>query len=425
MKNLLEFINASPTAFHAVATLTSYLKEEGFEEVKENQSWQLNPGKSYYVTRNQSSLIAFRIPECEATHFQIVASHSDSPTFKIKENPSLKKQVYTTLNVEKYGGMIMSTWLDRPLSIAGRVMVATETGAKSKLINIDRDLMIIPHLAIHMNRKINDGYAFNPQVDLLPLLGDEKTDFEALIANEAGVGKKALLSYDLSLYPRVKATLMGAQEIYIGAPRLDDLECAYASVKGLIYAKSPRSIALAAIFDNEEVGSGTKQGADSTFLKETMQRIAHALGREDYESMVNRSFMVSSDNAHALHPNHSEAADPINQPFLNKGIVIKYSANQKYTSDAYSASVFKTICNNAHVPYQIFTNRSDMLGGSTLGNISTAQVSMKTVDVGLPQLAMHSCFETAGVYDLTFFEDALIYYYNHELLIEEDEYSFQ
>ena len=411
-KELLQFLDHSPNAFYAVANMQKELEDAGFARLYEGCPWTLSEGHGYYVTRNDSAIIAFRIPEGEYQGFQIMASHCDSPVFKIKTNAEIVvDNSYVKLNVEKYGGMLCAPWLDRPLSVAGRVIVQTEEGIATKLVDVDRDLLIIPNVAIHMNRQVNDGYAFNAQVDMLPLFceqGEEKNQFMQLIANEAAVQVEDILDTDLFLYDRMKGTTLGLHGEFIASGRLDDLQCAFASLKGFLAAELKQSIAVHCVYDNEEVGSGTKQGAASTFLKDTLQRISRAMGRseEQYLMSIASSFMVSADNAHAVHPNHAEKADPTNRPYMNRGIVIKYSANQKYTTDGVSGAVMRAICKKAEVPYQTFTNRSDMLGGSTLGNISQAQVALNTVDIGLPQLAMHSPYETAGARDTAYLIEA-------------------
>lgn len=411
-KKLLHFLDHSPNAFYAVANMQKELEDAGFTRLYEGCPWTLSEGHGYYVTRNDSAIIAFRIPEGEYKGFQIMASHCDSPVFKIKTNAEIVvDNSYVKLNVEKYGGMLCAPWLDRPLSVAGRVIVQTEEGIATKLVNVDRDLLIIPNVAIHMNRQVNDGYAFNAQVDMLPLFceqGEEKDQFMQLIADEAAVQVEDILDTDLFLYDRMKGTTLGLHGEFIASGRLDDLQCAFASLKGFLAAELKQSIAVHCVYDNEEVGSGTKQGAASTFLKDTLQRISRAMGRseEQYLMSIASSFMVSADNAHAVHPNHAEKADPTNRPYMNRGIVIKYSANQKYTTDGVSGAVMRAICKKAGVPCQTFTNRSDMLGGSTLGNISQAQVALNTVDIGLPQLAMHSPYETAGARDTAYLIEA-------------------
>lgn len=403
-QELLAFLDSSPTSFHAAANMAAMLDAAGYTRLYEGQGWKLEAGQGYYVTRNESALIAFFIPRRDFAGFQIMASHSDSPAFKVKANAEMETdRKYVKLNVERYGGMICAPWLDRPLSVAGRVVVRTADGVETKLVCVDRDLLIIPNLAIHMNRKVNDGYEFNAQKDMLPLLGmeDARDGFLPLIAKEAGVETEDILDTDLFLYNRMKGTVLGLNQEFIAAPRLDDLQCAFASLKGFLAANPKDSVAVHCVLDNEEVGSGTKQGAASTFLKDVLRRITSAMGRseEDYLTALASSFLVSADNAHSVHPNQPEKADPTNRPYMNEGIVIKYSANQKYTTDAVSGALFKAICGRAGVPYQTFTNRSDMLGGSTLGNISNTQVALNTVDIGLAQLAMHSPYETAGSRD--------------------------
>ena len=412
VKQLFKFIENSPSCFHAIKTITEELKNEGFVEIKEKDTWQIEQGKKYYVTRNLSSVIAFKIPQNDFKSFNIVASHSDSPTFKIKANAEIEvKNKYVKLNTEKYGGMICSTWFDRPLSIAGRILVKENNAVKTHLVNIDKDLVIIPNLAIHMNREVNDGYKYNAQIDMLPLYGDNssKGSLMKTIAKEAEVEEESILDTDLFLYNRMNGTKIGSNEEYISSPRLDDLECAFTSLSAFLSENTSNSASVYCVFDNEEVGSGTKQGADSTFLYDVLRRINISLGKteEDYYRLISSSFMVSADNAHALHPNYTDKSDLTNKVYMNDGIVIKYNANQKYTTDAVSASIFKTICDSVDVPYQTFTNRSDILGGSTLGNISNAHVSLNTIDIGLAQLAMHSTYETAGAKDVTYMIDAI------------------
>ena len=425
VKQLFKFIENSPSCFHAIKTITEELKNEGFVEIKEKDTWQIEQGKKYYVTRNLSSVIAFKIPQNDFKSFNIVASHSDSPTFKIKENAEIEvNNKYVKLNTEKYGGMICSTWFDRPLSIAGRILVKENNAVKTHLVNIDKDLVIIPNLAIHMNREVNDGYTYNAQIDMLPLYGDNssKGSLMKTIAKEAEVEEESILGTDLFLYNRMNGTKIGANEEYISSPRLDDLECAFTSLSAFLSENTSNSASVYCVFDNEEVGSGTKQGADSTFLYDVLRRINISLGKteEDYYRLISSSFMVSADNAHALHPNYTDKSDLTNKVYMNDGIVIKYNANQKYTTDAVSASIFKTICDSVDVPYQTFTNRSDILGGSTLGNISNAHVSLNTIDIGLAQLAMHSTYETAGAKDVTYMIDAIKAFYNTSIEQVED-----
>lgn len=405
-QQLLEFIENSPTCFHAVQAMTDILSAEGFTELKENQKWHIENGGRYFVTRNGSSLIAFTVPVQEMKGMHIIASHSDSPSFKIKENPELESEGrYIRLNVEGYGGMIRAPWFDRPLSVAGRVIVKDKAqgGFRSILVDIGRDLVMIPNLAIHMDRQINDSCKYNIQKDMLPIYGDlsAKGTFMKLIADTAGVPEEEILGHDLFLYNRQKGTVWGASGEFLSCSRLDDLQCAFASLKGFLAGKRQEYLDVHCVLDNEEVGSGTKQGAASTFLYDTLTRIHTSLGlsQEDYLIHLADSFMISADNAHAVHPAHTDKADPANRPYINGGIVIKFSASQKYCTDGVSAAMFRDLCQRAGVPVQTFVNRSDMAGGSTLGNISNTQVALNTVDIGLPQLAMHSPYETAGVKD--------------------------
>lgn len=421
VQELFDFIEKSPSAFHVIENTKEMLIKEGFEELCENKKWALEEGKKYFVTRNLSSIIAFKIPSKDYKSFHIVASHSDSPTFKIKDHPEQSvKGKYVQLNTERYGGMIYSTWFDRPLSVAGRALVKTDKGVETRLVNIDRDLLVIPNLAIHMDRTANDGMKYNPQVNLLPLFGDAsaKDTFNRLVAEACGAKEEDIVSTDLFLYNRTKPSVWGSHNEYMSCAKLDDLECAFSSLKAFINGGNQESVSVCAIFDNEEVGSGTKQGAQSTFLYDVLHRINLNLGRseEDYYTTVASSFMLSADNAHALHPNHPAISDPTNQVFLNEGIVIKCNANQKYTTDAVSSALFQSICKENEVPVQSFVNRSDILGGSTLGNISNSQVSLNAVDIGLPQLAMHSSYETAGVLDLDYMISGIKAFYNSAIV---------
>lgn len=416
LQKLFTFIDESPTCFHAVANLEKLLDKQGFTALSERERWKLEMGGKYYVNRNGSSLIAFTIPQKKPSGFHMAAAHSDSPCFKLKESPEIVADpYYLKLNVEKYGGMILSTWLDRPLSVAGRIVVKDSDGLRSCLVNLNRDSAIIPNLAIHMNRDMNKGVEYNPQTDMQPIISEAsaKESLMKQIAKEAGVKEKDILGSDLFLYNRDKCRLVGVDDAFIAGPRLDDLECAYAGMTALADCASENYVNLCAVFDNEEVGSGTKQGAASTFLRDVLERLSGALGidEEAYRCLLADSFLISADNAHAIHPNHPGKADETNRSMLNGGIVIKYHGSQKYATDAYSAAVMKDICNRADVPYQTYANRSDILGGSTLGNIVMAQVSVNTVDIGLPQLAMHSALETAGAKDLEYLIKALRTFY--------------
>lgn len=403
-KNLLTFINASPSAFHAVKTLKERFLHEGYTELTESEDWSLLPGGRYFVTRNLSSLIAFRIPQSgKIPSLMIAAAHSDSPSFKIKPNAESDVVGYTRVNVERYGGMLCATWLDRPLSAAGRVTLLKDGKVISRLVDLDRDLFLIPSVAIHMNRNANDGATYNAATDMQPICGTAavKGSLNVLIAEACGASADAVVGTDLYLYPRTEGTVWGIKEEFISSPRLDDLQCVFALSEGLLAAPEGEAMPVLAICDNEEVGSSTKQGADSTFLSDVLLRVCEALSLTptDYRRALAASLMVSADNAHAVHPNHPEYADPAHRPMMNEGIVVKHNAAQLYTTDAVSEALFTALCRKAKVPLQHFANRSDLRGGSTLGNISNTQVSLNTVDIGLPQLAMHSAYETAGVRD--------------------------
>lgn len=445
---LLKFIQASPSVFHVVKNFSDMLIRAGFSRLEECGRWEIIPGGRYFVTRNQSAIIAFTVPE-RPDHFQIAAAHSDSPTFRLKDSPEVGRAGhYVELNTELYGGAILSPWLDRPLSIAGRVIVDTDGGLESRLVNFDRDLCMIPNLAIHMNREVNKGYAFSVQNDMMVLFGDETAEgaLARLEAQAAGVSEDRIETADLFLYNRVPGRIWGANREYIASGRLDDLQSAFGCMQGLIRAaasadryagnaenaetqatpdgRTGQAVSVCAIFDNEEVGSRTKQGADSTFLEDVLRRIVFALGltEEDYRRMCGSGFMVSADNAHAVHPLHQDKADLVNRPVMNAGPVVKFSANQKYTTDAVAAAIFRRICRKADVPCQTFYNNSDVPGGSTLGNISTSHVSMNTVDIGLPQLAMHSPYETAGVKDTEYLIRVMRGFFLTDVYCREGEY---
>ena len=433
-EKILEMIEKSPTAFHAVELLKEKLEESGFSGLKETESWNLRPGGRYYVIRNHSSLISFILPAEKPSGFRLIASHSDSPCFKLKTSPETESAgVYVRLNTERYGGMILSSWFDRPLSIAGRILAAHEGELEEILINLEQELLMIPSLAIHMDPRTNKGVEFNVQNDLLPVMTQilpesrdndlavtaenshlsgnqhsklaEDITVADLIAARAGVEKEDILGADLFVYNRMPAVFWGADREYIASPRLDDLECCFSTFLGFLEAAEESgqhsSVRLHAVFDNEEVGSGTAQGADSTFLAEILERISLACGcgREEYMAQVASSIMLSADNAHAVHPAHVEKADPVNRPVMNRGLVIKHNANQKYTTDAVSEAMVVRLCKEHNIPFQHYANRSDMAGGSTLGNIAQSHVSMKAADIGLAQLAMHSSYESAGAED--------------------------
>lgn len=419
---LLKFIEISPTAYHAVENVKSELKENGFYELCEGKNWDIAKGKCYFVSRNNSSLIAFKVPESDFSGFMIAASHSDSPAFKINENPDIKDKFYARLSVEKYGGMMDSTWLDRPLSIAGRVLLKNDNRVCTRLVDFKTPMALIPNVAIHLNRKANEGVSLNAAVDLLPVVNtskDDTVDFLSRVAEELDVNKEDILSTDLYLYNCEKGYEWGD---FVSSPRLDDLQCVFASLKAFENVESSVSMPVIAIFDNEEVGSSTKQGADSTFMSFVLKKLSFALGLDEaqFADKVANSMMLSCDNAHGVHPNHSEMTDSNHQCILNGGVVIKYNANQSYCTDGMSAAILKRICEKSSVPSQAYTNRADIRGGSTLGNIANTQLSMLSADIGLAQFAMHSSFETAGSKDTEYMVRLLESFFSSSICLKAD-----
>ncbi len=418
---LISFIEKSPTAFHAVASCAQILEEQSYVRLCEQDEWKLEAGKGYYITRNQSSVIAFRVPTGKAHSFMVAASHTDSPMFKVKsESLSPAFDQYMRLNTEPYGGTIFSTWLDRPLSLAGRVIVSNGEKIEARLINFERDLLVIPNVAIHMKRDINSGCAYNPAIDLLPLLSQNaKTDFKALLAAEAGCQKEEILGYDLYVYNRTPATRIGVDGEFFSAPRIDNLMSVFGTLEGFLKSENAESVNLFYAADNEETGSSTKQGAGSVFLSDVIDRICESVGIDRRRALAS-SMLLSADNAHAKHPNHPELCDAKNAPHMNGGVVIKNNAAQKYTTDGISASIFGEICAHAGVPTQQYANRSDMPGGSTLGSIATTLTPMLSVDIGMAQLAMHSAYETAGSADIDYLIAASQAFYSTGLTVMGD-----
>ncbi len=417
IRSFEKFINKAHSVFHAVAGLKDMLDQAGYTQLSENENWELEKGGKYYFTRSGSALMAFRIPAQTPAGFMLSASHADRPTFKFKENGELTGS-YTRLSTEKYGGMLIAPWLDRPLSLAGRVLVEKDGKVHSQLVDIDKDLLLIPNVAIHMNRKANEGYAWNPAVDTLPLMGGKEAAGKLdVLLEEQAQGK--ILGHDLYLYVRQPATVWGAEEEFISAQALDDLQCAWCCTRGFLEAQERKAIPVLCVFDSEEVGSSSLQGAASRILDTTLSRICKAFDL-DMGCMLSNSFMLSADNAHALHPNHPELADAKNAPVVNGGIVLKFNANQRYTTDGASAAVLRAVCKMADVPVQTYYNRADIPGGSTLGNISLSQVSVLSADIGLAQLAMHSCYETAGVKDTEYLVKAVKQYYSLSLQTGKD-----
>ena len=423
-RELLSFVEASPTAFHAVKELETMLEKAGYQRLREEEPWTLSfPGK-YFVTRNGSSLIALDLPE-RFDSYMMMAAHTDSPSFRIKADGEEKVLgLYSRLGVEKYGGMLCNTWMDRPLSIAGRVMVRQGDKLVCRLVKFERDLVLIPNLAIHMDRSANDGKVFNVNEDMMPLIGsfELQRSVNSLIAEELGIRAEDIVSRELNLYARTPGSIWGADREYISAPHLDDLMCVFGCLQGFLSKTALKQAAVFVALDNEEVGSSTRQGADSSFLEDTLRRVWSASGRSDaeYRQALAGSFMVSADNAHAVHPNHPEFADRNERPTMNGGIVLKYNANQRYVTDAVSAGVFTEICRRAGVPVQHYSNRPDLQGGATLGNISLTHVAVRALDIGLAQLAMHSSYETAGAKDTEYLIRAARLFYSSSLLWQGD-----
>lgn len=430
---LINFLDESVCCFQAVDNIKKLLLDDDFTELRECDKWNVEPGGKYFVTRNGSSIIAFKVPEKGIEKWHITATHSDSPSFKVKENPENCDGRYVRINVEPYGGGIYSTWMDKPISVAGRVVIKKNGEYVTRLVNVDRDLLMIPNLAIHMDKTANAGHKYDPKKDMLPLYGTDSAkgtfmdevasyatnmdlSFDSMEEDDKHLEAQGdlfdteilkgedILAYDLYLYNRMKGKIWGGKDEFICAPRIDNLQCTFGTLMGFLEGQGKEQGSVYCVFDNEEVGSGTKQGAESTFLRDVIERIGLCLGmdREDVYVTLAKSFMISADNAHGYHPNHPEVADKDNSPILNGGIVIKYNANQKYCTDGLSAAVFKDLCKSVNVPYQIYTNRADMPGGSTLGNISSTKVSINSVDIGLAQLAMHSAYETAGAKDVEY-----------------------
>ncbi|MEQ2455740.1 M18 family aminopeptidase [Flavonifractor hominis] len=402
-QRLMQYIQNSPSPYHAVRSAAALLEEGGFIRLEEGSLWELEPGKGYYTTRNQSSLIAFRLPQQAPTGWRMTAAHSDSPTFYVKNDVLEGDKRYIRLATEGYGGMNCASWLDRPLTVAGRAVVRTPEGVEGRLVYLDRDLLTIPSLAIHQQRDVNRGHDYNAQKDMQPLYALAGAEsLTTLLARELGCGEEDILSTDLFLCPRQEPVLLGAGGEFFQAPRIDDLGCAYATLEGFLNAKPLADAGqVYCLFDNEEVGSGTRQGALSSFLPDVLARIAQvlSLSPQAQQLALSNSLLLSADNGHAVHPNFPEKADPANRVYPNGGVVVKYSANQKYTTTGLTAGLFRAICQRAEVPVQIFANRADEPGGSTLGNLLGRAVSIPMADIGMAQLAMHAAVETAGSRD--------------------------
>ena len=425
LEEIFSLLDEGRSSFNAVDWLQNKLKAAGFQYLDEKKDFKLDAGGHYYTVRNGSSIIAFKVPQgLSSFGFRITASHNDCPGFKLKPEALIKEDNYYKLNTEVYGGPIYSTWFDRPLSLAGRVIVEKDHQLAIKHIDFKRPLCIIPSLAIHLNPECNKGRELNPQVDLLPLASlGEKGDLKALLAEELKASEEDIINFDLYLYPCQKALNWGEDKEFITAHHLDDLASAFAAFKAFMESDNSQNIDVFACFDNEEVGSLTRQGAFGDFARLTFSRIAKALNFDESSAFA-RSMMLSCDNAHAIHPNHREKSDLINYPCLNKGIVIKYNANQSYTSDSLSASIFIKILKDKDIPYQFYANRSDIRGGSTLGNLSNNQVSLLSLDIGIAQLAMHSCLETCGSRDIDYMIAGLKAFYESNFKIADESVEF-
>lgn len=418
-QELIAFINKSPSVYHAVKNLADMLLQNGYTQLEQNTSFKLKPSGKYFILNNGSAIIAWQMPKSgnASGGFRIIGSHSDSPTFKIKPSPEIQvKNHFVKLNTEVYGGVILSTWFDRPLSIAGRIVIKTKQLLKPeiKLIDFEDPVVIIPNLAIHMNRDINDGYQYDKQKDVLPLFSiNEDTSFQdgyltKIIAEKYGIKPEDILDSDLFLYDKQPGCFTGFGGDFFSVGKIDNLGMAYPSIDALISSKPATDetspfVQVAAVFDNEEVGSGTAQGAGSPFLQDTLQRIVEntcdGSPFEEFQKALASSFLISADQAHGYHPNYPEKNDITNFPLINKGPVIKMAASMSYTSDAVSAGIFKDICQRAGVPFQIFVNKSNMRGGSTIGPISVSNLNIKSVDIGNPILSMHSVRELGGTKD--------------------------
>ena len=420
IEDVFEFLQEGVTPCHAAATAAAWLDAAGFTRLEEADYWNLEPGCGYYLVRGGSAVAAWRVPDHAIGGWRITASHSDSPGWKVKAD-TVENDGCRRLSVEGYGGMNMATWLDRPLTVAGRVLLRTEDGVETRLVHLDRDLLVIPSLAIHMQREVNRGHAYNPQVDMQPLWGPaEGRTLTDLLCEELGVAAADILDRDLQLVVRQTPARIGPDGEFFLAPRIDDLECAAATLLAFLDAAAETDSACApvwAMLDNEEVGSSSRQGAQSSFLRDVLDRILEAVphsAQAGPRALAN-SFLLSADNGHAVHPNFAAKSDPAAPVRLGGGVVLKYNASQKYTTNALSGGVFRAVCAKAGVPVQAFTNRADEPGGSTLGNLLSPSLPIPMADIGLPQLAMHAAVETAAVADVNAMIRAVAAFYRVHL----------
>ena len=423
-QNLIDFIDASPTMFHATASCKKILDDNHFTELKAATAWELKEGGKYYTTINDSCVIAFCInsTDIEAEGFKIIGTHNDVPGFRIKPNAQMQTENYIKLNTEGYGGAILSTWFDRPLSVAGRVALKSDNllRPETRLVDLNKPILVIPSLAIHMNREVNNGVALNKQKDSLPVLTytHEKVSTSLmldLLADALQVDAANILDADLYLYPYEKSMCVGLKDEFISAPRLDDLSMAYSGLYALLHNSSQKGISMFVCYDNEEIGSHTKQGADAPFLVRVLERIMIALGKPSRESFfmaLENSFMLSGDVAHLAHPNYMEKSDPTNKVLPGNGPAIKVNANFSYTTDSDSYAVFAGLCKAHDIPFQVFVNRSDERGGSTIGPVTASHLGIRSVDIGTPMLAMHSARELMAKADFVYTAQAMTAFFS-------------
>lgn len=430
---LIAFLNESHNEYLAANAIRNILSKSGFKEIKENETWNLKENSKYFFLRNGNSLVAFVTPyrlNKSDFYYKIISSHLDSPALKLKENPAVSSNFYEKWKVEVYGGLINSTYVDRPLGLAGRLIVKTENGLETRIVDTKKAVAIIPNVAIHQNRNINNGFIYNPQVDLLPIVGtSEKAHYFDEIISSFLKCDEEIVSYDLYLYNFDRAQYVGFNDDLICGQKEDDLSSSFLSLKALIDSETnynESGIKIAAFFNNEETGSLSFSGADSDLLKSTLRRIALSFNakEDEYLTAIKKSFVLSADNGHAIHPNHPEMSDDKNLCLLNKGILLKFNSNMAYTSDAFTSAFVKTLCKDNNIPYQVFFNRSDVRGGSTLGNISISQESILTADIGMPQLAMHSSFETIGSEDTKHMFNLMYSFYKTVFKIDNDKITF-
>ena len=417
-REVIEFIDESPSTYHVVKNCSDILDENGFERIMPREKWEIKKGGKYFFKKSSSTIIAFTVGENFDVKkgFKIFGAHTDSPCFRIKPNPEIVTENIVRLNTEVYGGPILSTWFDRPLSIAGRVIVKGEDPffPKTVKIKIDEPLLTIPNLAIHQNREVNNGVKIDKQNDILPVISlinknfEKKGYLERVILEKTGIKKEDIIDFDLYLYTTEKGCLLGANEEFMSSPKLDNLASVYTGIIGLVEAEENQDrINIFVAFDNEEIGSATKQGADSNYLLNTLERISLALGfnRSDFLQMLESSYILSADAAHAAHPAHLGKTDPTNRGKINEGISIKISAKQKYTSDGYSIAVIRQLIEGTEIRIQPFVNESNELGGSTIGPISSTHLDIDGVDLGVPMFAMHSVRELCGIFDVFYLKE--------------------